>query len=48
MVCYAVGGPPTDEEKRGERRATLILEDGTEFQGFVFGSPTSVAGEVGK
>ncbi len=28
------------------RRARLILKDGTEFQGFSFGAPVSVAGET--
>jgi len=28
-------------------RGTLILEDGSEFNGFVFGASTNTAGEVG-
>ncbi|CAL8100609.1 unnamed protein product [Orchesella dallaii] len=44
MVCYALNG--LQDAERKEQRATLVLEDGTQFQGFVFGSPTSVAGEV--
>lgn len=30
------------------KRGTLILEDGSQFSGFVFGAETSTAGEVGK
>jgi hypothetical protein len=30
------------------QRGSLILEDGSEFQGFVFGSATNTSGEVGK
>jgi len=29
-------------------RGTLILEDGSEFNGFVFGASTNTTGEVGK
>jgi hypothetical protein len=29
-------------------RGTLILEDGSEFNGFVFGASTNSSGEVGK
>lgn len=29
-------------------RGTLILEDGTEFKGFVFGAATNKTGEVGE
>ncbi len=29
-------------------RGTLILEDGSEFDGFVFGARTNTTGEVGK
>ncbi len=29
-------------------RGTLILEDGSEFNGFVFGASTNTAGEVGR
>ena len=29
-----------------KKTATLILEDGTRFQGFSFGDPVSVSGEV--
>lgn len=47
MVCYAIESPQP-EGARAQRKATLVLEDGKEFQGYVFGSPTSVAGEVGK
>lgn len=46
MVCYALGSPQA--EGSPDKKATLVLEDGTKFEGFVFGSPTSVAGEVGK
>ncbi len=35
-------------ESRKKKTATLVLEDGTSFQGWVFGSETSVAGEVGE
>ena len=30
------------------KRGTLILEDGSEFTGFVFGATTNTTGEVGK
>jgi carbamoylphosphate synthase small subunit len=30
------------------KRGTLILEDGSEFNGFVFGASTNTTGEVGK
>lgn len=30
------------------KRGTLILEDGTQFSGFVFGAETNTTGEVGK
>ena len=30
------------------KRGTLILEDGSEFNGFVFGATTNTTGEVGK
>ena len=30
------------------QRGTLILEDGSEFSGFVFGATTNTTGEVGK
>jgi hypothetical protein len=30
------------------KRGTLILEDGSEFNGFVFGATTNTAGEVGR
>jgi len=29
------------------KRGTLILEDGSEFNGFVFGASTNTTGEVG-
>jgi carbamoylphosphate synthase small subunit len=29
-------------------RGTLILKDGTEFDGFVFGASTNTSGEAGK
>jgi carbamoylphosphate synthase small subunit len=29
-------------------RGTLILEDGSEFNGYVFGATTNTSGEVGK
>ncbi len=48
MVCYAIESPQPEGGTRVQRKATLVLEDGKEFQGYVFGSPTSVAGEVGK
>lgn len=35
-------------ERVSEKSARLILEDGTIFNGLVFGSLTSTAGEVGK
>jgi hypothetical protein len=31
-----------------EIKATLVLEDGTRFEGVAFGATESVAGEVGK
>lgn len=46
MVCYAIGTAAHGLSK--ERKATLVLEDGTEFRGFVFGATVSVPGEVGK
>lgn len=30
------------------KRGALILEDGTEYGGFVFGAATDTAGEVGR
>ncbi len=45
MVCYAIGTAGHGLSK--ERKATLVLEDGTEFRGFVFGATVSVPGEVG-
>jgi len=30
------------------KRGTLILEDGSEFNGFVFGATKNTTGEVGK
>ena len=30
------------------KRGTLVLEDGSEFNGIVFGASTNAAGEVGK
>jgi carbamoylphosphate synthase small subunit len=30
------------------KRGTLILEDDSEFEGFVFGASTNTSGEVGK
>jgi carbamoylphosphate synthase small subunit len=30
------------------QQGTLILEDGSKFDGFVFGASTNTAGEVGK
>jgi carbamoylphosphate synthase small subunit len=30
------------------KRGTLILEDGSEFDGIVFGATTNTSGEVGK
>ncbi|CAG7719817.1 unnamed protein product [Allacma fusca] len=45
MVCYALS--PADEgESHAKRRAKLVLEDGTEFPGYIFGAPVSVTGEV--
>ena len=35
-------------ESPDQRRARLILEDGTEFQGWSFGAETSRAGEIGE
>ena len=29
------------------KKATLILEDGSEFPGFSFGAETSIGGEIG-
>jgi carbamoyl-phosphate synthase small subunit len=34
------------KDMRNERKATLILDDGSEFQGYCFGSEKPVAGEV--
>ena len=31
-----------------KKRAKLILEDGTEFEGYSFGADVSVGGEVGE
>ena len=30
------------------KKATLILEDGSEFPGFSFGAETSIGGEIGR
>ena len=35
----------TEQEKR--TKATLILEDGTQFEGFSFGAEENVSGEIG-
>ena len=35
-------------EKMDRRKATLILEDGTQFSGFSFGAETSIGGEIGE
>ncbi len=45
MVCYSISSTCGRDK---EKRASLILEDGTEFKGYVFGAPVSFPGEVGK
>ena len=34
-------------QKKIKKKATLILEDGTKFEGFSFGADKSVGGEIG-
>lgn len=45
MVCYSIS---SSCGRDNEKKASLILEDGTEFRGYVFGAAVSVPGEVGK
>ena len=35
------------DQKETRKKATLILEDGTKFEGFSFGADKSVGGEIG-
>jgi hypothetical protein len=37
-----------NQENMDRKRATLVLEDGTTFNGFSFGVETSIGGEIGK
>ena len=46
MVCYALS--PENLGFHEAKRGKLVLKDGTEFPGFVFGASAPVAGEVGK
>jgi len=45
MVCYSISSVCGRE---GEVTGSLILDDGTEFKGYLFGAATSVPGEVGE
>jgi len=47
MVCYAISPGVFNAGSTKYKEATLVLNDGTRFQGYLFGAQVPADGEVG-